>query len=250
MSIAVRLLKLMYIIDNKNRFAIYFGGEQDQFYPAIDKSRARFLDILKPHMIEMGITVPYFLHQTHSILGKLLVTQKDVLENNFLMSEGDFLVTSLPSVGLGVLTADCLPIVIYDPKSHSIATIHAGWRGSLLGILKNAILVLLKQNNSSISGLKFYFGPCARVCCYQVSKEFLENLEEYEFKNRVIECRNGEIYFDLVLFNLYLLESLGASLNFIDLSYSLCTICTSSFFSHRRQGISAGRNITLATLSE
>src|SRR5216683_1609805 len=75
-----------------------------------------------------GIKSLVFLHQVHGTDG--LQINEENKNMPILEHDGDFLSTNLQSTAIGILTADCLPIVFYDTQSHAIALAHAGWRGS------------------------------------------------------------------------------------------------------------------------
>jgi len=79
-----------------------------------------------------------FQHQVHKNKG-LFVTEKNLeTYKRCLTIESDYLITNLPHIYIGVLTADCLPIALHDTKNHAMGIIHAGWRGTVNKILLNS----------------------------------------------------------------------------------------------------------------
>ena len=73
--------------------------------------------------------------------------------------KGDAIITNQPNIALGILTADCAPILFYDPKINMIAAAHAGWRGAYKQITKKIIKFYIKKG-SNINNLQVSIGPC------------------------------------------------------------------------------------------
>ena len=86
---------------------------------------------------KMGISLVNLslMHQTHS--NKVMIIDKH--NKNLKRFNSDALLTKLRGVSLGVVTADCVPIILYDANSQTIGCIHAGWKGALCGIIENTI---------------------------------------------------------------------------------------------------------------
>ncbi|MFI5332737.1 MAG: peptidoglycan editing factor PgeF [Candidatus Babeliales bacterium] len=238
-------------------FSVYFGDAQDSVYP--DQFRAfaaknNLLDHesctqLKKVMRLDGLT---FLHQTHSDQGILITDEQDKTPFsqspfcNFLF-DGDYLITN-KEIALGVLTADCLPIVMYDKVHHVLALVHAGWRGSVQEIAVKAVAHMEQAFGTNPAHLCILFGPCAKTCCYTVTEEFRDHIATFPWADRTMQKIGSDYHFDLPLFNTLLLEKDGIKSDAISLSYNVCTICNDNFFSHRRQGAHAGRQMTVAWL--
>ncbi len=148
--------------------------------------------------------------------------------------EGDFVITNQANIGVGVLTADCLPIVFYAPKHNIIAVAHAGWRGSIAQIAEKTIEKILKQTTMSPQDLYVYFGPAAKTCCYEVQPDFLPNLERFSYRDKLITMRNKKLFFDVALLNRLQLIDLGINPCQINEEYQVCTICNPQYHSYRR----------------
>ena len=102
---------------------------------------------------------------------------------------GDAIVTSIKNVGISILSADCAPILFYDPVKKIIGCVHAGWKGTLSGIIKNTILKfneLNSQNNNLIAAI----GPCIKKEHYKVKIDF--------FKKFTDENKNNKKFFDKI----------------------------------------------------
>ena len=85
----------------------------------------------------------------------------------------DALATNLKGVLLGVKTADCVPVVIGDPRSGACAAVHAGWRGTLAEILKRALTRMREEFGTDPRDVRAALGPAALGCCYEVGAEVI-----------------------------------------------------------------------------
>lgn len=186
------------------------------------------------------------LDQVHGISGKMITeNNKDMQPKS---QEGDFLITDVPHVGLGVLTADCVPIIFHDQRNNAVGMAHAGWRGAVQKIAAEVIYSMQKNYGTHSADLSIVFGPCAHVCCYQVQENFLSHIAPFPFGEQAIIERNGNLFFDQLFFNEQILLSLDVRKNAIATQHSVCTICNYNYFSYRRQGIHAGRQISVVSM--
>jgi len=104
---------------------------------------------------------------------------------------GDAIVTKIKNVGIGILTADCAPILLYDPQKKIIGCIHSGWRGALNGVIKNTIKKF-KELDSNIDNLFAVVGPCIGKGNYEVKidfyKKFVNQNPKYEeFFKKIVD---------------------------------------------------------------
>jgi len=228
-------------------FLIYFGK----------KERSVFLDDFKKsrYSIEMeNIAREYkldhliILDQIHTDIGICVDDIK--LENKFSFFDfkGDFLITNKKNIGIAVLTADCIPLVLYDSCKNVIAIIHAGWKGSFAGIVDQAIVAMQKKYQTNIKDIKAFFGPSAQSCCYQVQEDFVDQFKMKYEKTDSFFYRNNSIFFDNSLFLQQNLKKFGILENNINIENTLCTICNLDFCSYRREKQQAGRQITMVVL--
>jgi len=88
--------------------------------------------------------------------------------------EGDALLTDQAGVLLSVRTADCLPLLLVDPKRQAVAAVHAGWRGALGRIIEKTVGEMRRVHGSSPSSLLAVLGPSIRACCYEVGEDVEE----------------------------------------------------------------------------
>ena len=125
------------------------------------------------------------MHQTHS--NKVVEINEKNLKKNI---NSDAMITRYKKVALGVLTADCVPILVYDKRNKIIGCIHAGWRGALSGIIKKTIIKIKRKN--SRYDIFASVGPCISIKSYEVDlnfyKKFLakakKNKKYFKFKNK------------------------------------------------------------------
>ncbi|MCM8783901.1 MAG: peptidoglycan editing factor PgeF [Candidatus Omnitrophica bacterium] len=164
------------------------------------------------------------------------------LDNRNKKFFADALITQEREIALGVLTADCLSIFLYDTVRKAIGIVHAGWRSTKEEVLKNTVTNMQRRFSTMPSDLLVAFGPSIRVCCYKVNKD----LQSYFPKH--IQGRKEELFLDLKEANLEQLRSLGVrDENIFDCG--MCTFCQNhEFFSYRKEGKDVGRIISLIML--
>ncbi|HMN11426.1 MAG TPA: peptidoglycan editing factor PgeF [Bellilinea sp.] len=150
--------------------------------------------------------------------------------------KADAIVTSNPNVTLFMRFADCVPIMLYDPKSGVGAIVHAGWKGTVDKILTKTVLKIREHYGSKdmIAGI----GPSIGPCHYEVGKEVIQQVEK-AFPKMANELISEANHFDLWKANQVQLEELGISN--IQVA-EVCTACdTSRWFSHRAEKGKTGR---------
>lgn len=150
----------------------------------------------------------------------------------------DAIFTSASNTPLAIMTADCLPIVLVCEKTHTIAAIHAGWRGLLDGVIENTVAKI-----DSIY-LKAWIGPSIQASSFQVRSDVIEQFAAYQ--DDVVELNHDSYSIDLP--SIARKKMLGAGVKEIHLS-SVCSYINNNCFSHRRaqhQGFkSTGRMATV-----
>ncbi|CAN5117935.1 peptidoglycan editing factor PgeF [soil metagenome] len=225
---------------------IYFGDATDGISKSLHciSTNAKLVDAKPFKSVAQKIDVPRLsaLNQTHGIDG-VQIQDADFSFNK----DGDYLITDQKDVGLGILTADCVPMIFYDTKNNAIGIAHAGWRGALAGIAQKTLDHMQRAWNTQARDVQIFIGPSAKTCCYQVQKDFLQNLLP-EYVDKVMMQKEGHWYFDtvqLIALQMHKAEVAPASIN---LAYNFCTMCDERFFSHRRQHTNAGRQITIVRL--
>lgn len=154
----------------------------------------------------------------------------------------DALVTSATNVCIGVTTADCVPVLFYDPVRKVIAVAHAGWRGTCSRIVEKTIGILTQCYGTLPSDLVVAFGPSISMKMYEVGTEVIESFESAGFDIALISVKHEDsFYLDLWEANRLLLLSAGVLPQRIEIS-GFCTFTESErFFSARKLGIKSGR---------
>lgn len=163
----------------------------------------------------------------------------------------DAIVTDINGAAISVLTADCVPILMYDPKNRVVAAVHAGWEGTVKGVTSRAVRAMAQEYGSDPSEILAAVGPSIGPCCYEVDERvvapFKENITEGG--SILYPSRPGHWKLDLWEANARLLVSAGVKKDNIDLM-GLCTSCnTDRFFSHRKSGGRTGRMMAIARLT-
>jgi len=117
------------------------------------------------------------LNKTHS--NKVVYFENKSSIKNKL--SGDAIVTKIKNVGIGILAADCAPILLYDPQKKIIGCIHSGWKGALNGVIRNTVKKF-EELNSNIDSLIAVIGPCIGKENYEVKIDFYEKFVNQEPK--------------------------------------------------------------------
>ncbi|NGZ10698.1 MAG: peptidoglycan editing factor PgeF [Nitrospira sp. LK70] len=166
-----------------------------------------------------------------------LVVDRALAPTDRFVGGWDALVTDQPGLMVAVRTADCVPILMHDPKRRVVAAIHAGWRGAVAGIVPKTLALLESRFGSRLEHVRISIGPSAGVCCYEVDEPVLDRLSQgFPRWNKVVRTRrDGRAHLDLKALIKEQAQALGAPLKSIT-TVNLCTICHEDlFFSYRRE---------------
>jgi polyphenol oxidase len=182
----------------------------------------------------------YFPNQCHSANIKEVTnfTRTDDL------TQTDALVNTVKGKCLIVLTADCVPVLLYDTVQHAIAVIHAGWRGTIDRIVTQTIDFMILKYSSKPSDILACIGPSISWQNFEVGDEVSERFEEYfGSKSKVIKPNpcSDKALIDLWEANRLLLLESGILTKHIELSQLSTFDKPGLFFSARRDGIKSGR---------
>ena len=150
--------------------------------------------------------------------------------------EADGLVTDLPGVSLVIFGADCLPILLYDPVRRVVAAVHAGWRGTALGIVERAVEKMTGHYGCRPADILAAIGPGIDRCCFETHEDVPNAMTEAlgAAALRFIEVLpTGKFRVDLKGLNTVRLEHAGVLSGHIAVS-DACTVCRSDkYWSHR-----------------
>lgn len=153
-----------------------------------------------------------------------LVDEFESRDDVTVIADTDALISVRPGIALAVRTADCLPILIVDTRRHTIAAIHAGWRGLAAGIVTQTVEKMIARGSRG-DDLIAWIAPAIQKCCFAVGADVAAALG-----------RGNETYLDLPRIAADELTACGILPKNLDIS-TRCTCCEAATFpSHRREG--------------
>ena len=196
-----------------------------------------------------NLVMPHQTHETtvRQVGNELLSMPKEVRQ---MVLEGvDALITNVPGVCIGVSTADCIPIILYDAEHRATAAIHAGWRGTVKRIVHNAIAQMHTAFATNPQTLRAVIAPGISLQNFEVGDEVYEAFANAAFPMGEIAKRHEKWHINLPLCNQLQLLEAGLKAENIHAT-DICTYdrCN-EFFSARRLGINSGRIFTGVTIS-
>lgn len=186
--------------------------------------------------------------QTHS--DNVVIINLNDKEKFF--DETDGCITKEKDIVIPIITADCIPLLLFDPQKRIIANIHSGWKGTVKRIIQKAVKMMIEEFNSNPLDLICCIGPSIEKCHFEV-KEDVKEIFEREFKslldkNIISKSKNNSFYIDTILINKLILLDLGLKESNI-IESNICTVCNvDKFHSYRVDKDNAGRNLSLITL--
>lgn len=154
--------------------------------------------------------------------------------------ECDGLITNTPGVGLVVFTADCTPVLLFDPITGAVGAVHAGWKGTAADICGNAVRAMAAAYGCKPENIRAAIGPNIGQCCFETDADVPQAMLE-TYGNAVSEhiFRKGiKYYVNLKGMNAYALRRAGVE----NITVSdHCTACMPTrYWSHRKMGASRG----------
>ncbi len=200
--------------------------------------------------------LPYPVIQAHQVHGfrVAVVNRPDTRKEE--LDGYDALVTGLPGVAVGVHTADCVPVLLYDPRRRVVAAIHSGWKGTVQRISQKVLFVMKSDFGSDAADVRAVIGPAIGPDSFQVGEEVVQFFKEQGFPLDDIWTFNPGYtgvpmadghHLDLFKANRWLLEEAGVPAAAIQVA-GIDSYLDQTFFSARREGISCGRTISFIRL--
>ncbi len=187
-----------------------------------------------------------FPKQTHTGTVKVISSEFFDLDENskkLFLNETDAVITNQKNVCVAIKTADCVPVLIYDPVKQVVAAVHAGWRGTAQNIVQNTINQMIACFGSNPSDLWAGIGPSISPEIYEVGEEVWSQFA-HEFYQSTNPFKKDKRLLDLWKANCNQLTSLGVPDNQIEVA-GICTMSNPElFFSARRDGAKTGRMAT------
>jgi YfiH family protein len=209
----------------------------------VQANRQRVLQVLGlPH------ASLYTVRQVHG--NHVCVVDDRALRRGLRGVQADALVTALPNVPLGVLVADCLPIVLYAMQPAVLALVHAGRMGTYHRIVLRVLEVVQKRFGVAPEHLHAVLGPAIGPCCYTLDARAVRPFQERfpDWQDFFLPCRPGRWVMNLSVANEAQLRAAGLPAAHL-LPAHICTAChRQHLFSHRAEGLEAGRGMGIAAL--
>ena len=178
-------------------------------------------------------------HQVHDcVVRRIDGPQQGVIEGV------DAVMTDVPQLCIGVSTADCIPVLLYDSTHRAVSAVHAGWRGTVLRIVQKAVEAMCHAYGTAPADLQAVIGPGISLDSFEVGDEVYEQFLSAGFDMQTISRRDAKWHIDLPMCNRLQLMEAGVSADYIQMT-NICTYQQyDRYFSARRLGIQSGRIYT------
>jgi len=167
--------------------------------------------------------------------------------NENTIADTDALITNEPGLFVCVQTADCVPILLYDPLKKVVAAVHAGWRGTVSKIVQKTIQQMTEKFGCNPSKIVVGIGPSIHIHAYEVGPEVVKMVENNFSNSQALlkpSLNQGKAYFDLWEANRTVLAESGIADENIEIM-GLCSFEHSGlFYSARRDGTDTGRMVS------
>ncbi len=206
-----------------------YCGDETSHIVENRRSLAAVLGIDDSHII-----MPHQVHGTE--VRRIDGPQQEVIEGV------DAVMTDVPQLCIGVSTADCIPILLYDETHHAVCAVHAGWRGTVKRIVHAAIHAMHATYGTEPFQLKAVIGPGISLESFEVGDEVYQQFADAGFNMGQIARKYSKWHINLPLCNRLQLEEWGVK------DIYMSGICTyqqyKDYFSARRLGVNSGRIFT------
>ena len=220
---------------NINRYC----GDSPEHIAQNRQALCQLLDIDDRHLL-----MPHQVHLTEvaTIDADFLRLTAD--ERQQRLEGVDAVMTDMSGVCVGVSTADCIPVLLYDAEKHAVCAIHAGWRGTVARIVEKAVKAMTATYGTNPSNLVAQIGPGISLDSFEVGDEVYDAFAQAGFNMQSISERREKWHINLPLCNKLQLMAMGVKPEQICMS-DICTYKShDTFFSARRLGINSGRIFT------
>lgn len=220
---------------NINRYC----GDREEDIQANRQALCQELGITDDHLI-----MPHQVHLTNVLTVDEAFLSLNPIERQEALEGFDALMTNLRGVCIGVSTADCIPVLLYDSEHQAVCAIHAGWRGTVKRIVVQAIEGMKATYGTQPQQLMAQIGPGIHLHNFEVGDEVYEAFHQEGFHMEGISKKYEKWHIDLPECNRQQLLAAGLQPQSIHVSL-VCTFQHSEdYFSARRLGINSGRIFT------
>jgi len=206
---------------------------------AVEVNRRLLCDAL--HVSADRLVMPHQVHATEVRRIDETYFSLSASDRQSFLEGVDAVMTSCPEVCIGVSTADCIPVLIYDPSGRACAAVHAGWRGTVARITAKTVAVMCREYGIPTGTLHAVVGPGISLKRFEVGDEVYDAFHSAGFDMRRIARREEKWHIDLPMCNLLQLTASGLN----EKNVQMTDICTydevADYFSARRLGIASGR---------
>lgn len=222
--------------------------------------RYKIADDVEAFSTERDATLPYYVVQPHQVHGCVIREVTDPLTPRSDLEGVDALVTNVPGVAISVRTADCIPVLMYDPVHKAVAAVHDGWRGTVQRLSQKVIAFMHDRYGTCAADVLAVIGPGIGPDSFQVGQEVVDEFAAAGFPMAEIlsdrgpkaptasDPMAGGLHIDLWRANQWLLEEAGV----LSANIQVAGICTykryDRFYSARREGAKCGRIINCIKL--
>ncbi len=183
----------------------------------------------------IGIDRVVTVNQVH---GESVVKADDLNYREVRTVRADAVITSAPGLAVGIETADCVPILLFDPAKPAVGAVHAGWRSTVKKIVQRAVNRMSEEFGSDPARMIAAIGPAIGPECYEVDEPVIDPVRQaFSFWKDVTAPRSKDRWsLDLVKANRRELVQIGLAEDNIH-ALGMCTSCrTDLFYSYRAEG--------------
>ena len=216
--------------------ALNLAGFNEDTAENILENRRRFLKLFPRECGPWALAGCWQIHGSEVRLINHLAEAKPAADAHGDTIYCDAIVSNAPGVLAGVKTADCVPLLIGDPKTGAFAAVHAGWRGTLAEVATKALTRMTAEYNTRPQDLLVAIGPAASSCCYEVGPDVIEPFNsKFPDQELFMKTTADHACINLPAANRSQLVLAGVDPQKINIA-PLCTMCrTDLFFSYRRE---------------
>lgn len=202
-----------------------------------------------------ALLLPHQVHETQNVVVTEALLGLPDMQRAQALEGKDSLTTDRRGICVGVSTADCIPVLLYDPVHHAVAAIHAGWRGTVKRIVRSTMQAMREHYGTQAGDVKAVIGPGISLKNFEVGQEVYDKFSQAGFAMEAIARRYPAVtsasglshekwHIDLPQCNTLQLEAEGVPAGNI-LKSGICTYDhVDDYFSARRLGTASGRIYT------
>ena len=222
--------------------ALNLAGFNEDTAENILENRRRFLKLFPNESGEWALAGCWQMHGSDVRLVNNLAEAKPAEDARGDTIYCDAIISNASGILAGVKTADCVPILIGDPRTSSFAAVHAGWRGTLAEVATRTLQRMTAAYNTDPRDVRVAIGPAAGSCCYEVGTDVIDPFRnKFPDQELFTETRAGHACINLLDANRRQLILAGVNPDRISIA-PLCTMCrTDLFFSYRREKNTHGK---------